>query len=93
MDMSREWAEAGGLMASGVRLRGGSRRVATLRDKLVQGAKAGNGPVERVMRLDLVINLQTAQALGLTIPPSLLFQAADVMREAARFTGLSPQWK
>jgi putative ABC transport system substrate-binding protein len=67
-------------MASGVRLRGGYRRVATLRDKLVQGAKVGRVPVEQGMRLELVINLQTAQALGLTIPPSLLFQADEVIR-------------
>ncbi len=73
--MYREWADAGGLMAYGASLREVHRRVAEHVDKILKGAKPADLPVEQVMRLDLVINLKTAQAFGLTIPPMLLFQA------------------
>jgi putative tryptophan/tyrosine transport system substrate-binding protein len=76
----REWVEAGGLMSYGASLRDVYRRVATLVDKILRGAMPGELPVEQVMRLELVINLKTAQALGLTIPPTLLFQADEVIR-------------
>jgi putative tryptophan/tyrosine transport system substrate-binding protein len=76
----REWVEAGGLMSYGASLRDVYRRVAVLVEKILQGARPGELPVEQVMRLELVINLKTAQALGLTIPPSLLFQADEVIR-------------
>jgi putative tryptophan/tyrosine transport system substrate-binding protein len=56
------------------------RRVAVLMDKLLKGGKPEELPVDQVMRLDLVINLKTAEALGLTIPPALLFQADEVIR-------------
>jgi putative ABC transport system substrate-binding protein len=75
-----EWVEAGGLMSYGASLRDVYRRVAALVEKILQGAKPGELPVEQVMTLELVINLKTAEALGLTIPPSLLFQAAEVIR-------------
>ena len=80
MYMSREWADAGGLLAYGASLREVYRRAVTLLDKILKGAKPGDLPVEQVTKLDLVINLKTAQALGLTIPPSLLFQADEVIR-------------
>jgi putative tryptophan/tyrosine transport system substrate-binding protein len=80
MYMYREWVEGGGLMAYGASLREVYRRVATLMDKIVKGAQPGNLPVEQVMQLDLVINLKTAQALGLTMPPTLLFQATEIIR-------------
>jgi putative tryptophan/tyrosine transport system substrate-binding protein len=57
-----------------------ARQAARLIDKILKGTKAGELPVERPMKLTLVINLKTAQALGLTIPPTLLFQADEVLR-------------
>jgi putative ABC transport system substrate-binding protein len=76
----RESAEAGGLIAYGPRLADQWRRVAEFVDKILKGAKPGDLPVERPMTFEFVINLKTAEALGLTIPPTLLFQADEVIR-------------
>jgi ABC-type uncharacterized transport system substrate-binding protein len=78
--MYREWADAGGLITYGASLREVHRRVAELVEKILKGAKPADLPVEQVMRLNLVINLKTAQTLGLTLPPTLLFQADEVIR-------------
>ena len=67
-------------MSYGPSERDQARQVAAYVDKILQGAWPGDLPVEQAMRFEFVINLKTAQALGLTLPPMVLFQADEIIR-------------
>jgi putative ABC transport system substrate-binding protein len=74
------FAEVGGLMAYGPSRHEQWQRAAALVGKILKGAKPRDLPVEQATRFELIINLKTAEALGLTMPPALLFQADEVIR-------------
>ncbi len=78
--MARSFAEAGGLIAYGPELASTYERSAIFVAKILGGAKPADLPVERPTKVQLVVNLKTAKAFGLTIPESVLYRADEVIR-------------
>ena len=74
------FAEAGGLINYGTSNAAGLRQMWTIVDKIIKGAKAGDLPVQTVLRYDLIVNLKTASEIGVTIPPAILKRADRVIR-------------
>ncbi len=79
MGVQREYVEAGGLLAYGIVQRDNFRRAAIFVDKILRGAKPADLPIEQPALFELILNLKTAKALGLTLPPSLLQRADHVI--------------
>jgi putative ABC transport system substrate-binding protein len=80
MYYTKEFVDAGGLMSYGADLADSYRRVAYFVDRILQGAKPGDLPVEQPTKFEFVINLKTANQIGLTIPPDVLARANRLIK-------------
>jgi len=80
MSLFTLFPRSGGLMAYGPNLPDMYKRAATYIDRILKGAKVVDLPIERPYRFEFVVNVKTAKALGLTIPPSILVQADEVIQ-------------
>jgi putative ABC transport system substrate-binding protein len=76
---SSEYVEAGGLIAYGADLADGFRKAPAYVDKILKGARPGDLPIEQATKIRLVLNLKTAKALGLTIPPTVRARADELI--------------
>ena len=79
MYQEKEWVEAGGLISYGEDLRSMYRRAAYFVDRIFKGAKPADLPVEQAAKFEMVLNLRTAKAIGLSIPDSILALADEVV--------------
>ena len=77
---TRDWTDVGGLISYGASDSELYRRAAHFVDKILRGAKPADLPVEQPTKFELVINLKTAKALGLTIPQSVLLRADEIIQ-------------